>query len=321
MSTYIPVSLKDVHDAIESAQKEYYAAYEKAHPDFATARSWFANFLKYDVTQAIDSGNPRLYTHIAVDCLIATDSHRGTARIFDQCFEVDLNEESDVTFGAGPLRSVSAALRGGVLVLTWTFDDKCNKGEEVVAVLRVPVTPDATQERRFSAPIGSDCCGAEFEYFKSVEKEYDRFIVPLDLAALAIAASRPMLAAVCDLGERLTRCEGWKPREQFTLKERVSEFGFDSGEHEVEVVYRVEPYVLGAFGEREPMLPSVESVNVSPKLAEDDLKRFRDALIKGGYESWMQLLHDLGYEDKEHKWGYQYVLKARVAADGSLIGD
>lgn len=321
MSTYIPVSLKDAHDAIESAQKEYYAAYEKAHPDFVTARSWFANFLKYDVTQAIDSGNPRLYAHIAVDCLIATGSHRDAARIFDQCFEVDLNEGSDVTFSAGPLRRVSAALRGGVLALTWTFDDKYNEGEEVTAVLRVPLTPDATQERRFSAPIGIGCCGAEFEYVKPAEEEDDRFIMPLELAALAIAASRPMLAAVCDLGERLTRCEGWKPRERFTLKERLSEFGFDSGEHEVEVVYRAEPYVLGAFGEREPILPNVESVKVTPELAEDDMERFRDALIKGGYESWMQLLHDLGYEDKEHKWGHQYVLKARVAADGSLIGD
>lgn len=321
MSTYIPATLKDAHDAIESARKEYYAAYEKAHPDFATDRSWFADFLKRDVERAIESGNPRLYAHIAVECLIATGSHRDAARIFVQCFEVDLNEESDVTFAAGPLRSVSAALRGGVLVLTWTFDDKYNKGEEVTAVLRVPVTPDATQERRFSAPIGFDCCGAEFEYSKPADEEDDSFVVPLELAALVIAASRPMLAAVCDLGERLTRCEGWKPREQFTLKERVSEFGLDSGEHEVEVVYSAEPYVLGAFGEREPILPSVERVKVTPELAEDDLERFRDALIKGGYESWMQLLHDLGYEDKEHKWGYQYVLKARVAADGSLIGD
>lgn len=321
MSTYIPATLKDAHDAIESARKEYYAAYEKAHPDFATDRSWFADFLKRDVERAIESGNPRLYAHIAVECLIATGSHRDAARIFVQCFEVDLNEESDVTFAAGPLRSVSAALRGGVLVLTWTFDDKYNKGEEVTAVLRVPVTPDATQERRFSAPIGFDCCGAEFEYSKPADEEDDSFVVPLELAALVIAASRPMLAAVCDLGERLTRCEGWKPREQFTLKERVSEFGLDSGEHEVEVVYSAEPYVLGAFGEREPILPSVERVKVTPKLAEDDLERFRDALIKGGYESWMQLLHDLGYEDKEHKWGYQYVLKARVSADGSLIGD
>lgn len=321
MSTYIPASLKDAHDAIESAQKEYYAAYEKAHPDFVTARSWFADFLKRDVERAIDSGNPRLYAHIAVDCLITTGSHRDAARIFDQCFEVDLNEGSDVTFNAGPLRSVSAALRGGVLLLTWTFDDKYNEGEEVTAVLRVPVTPDATQERRFSAPIGFDCCGAEFEYVKPAEEEDDRFVMPLELAALAIAASRPMLAAVLDLGERLTQCEGWKPRERFTLKERLSEFGLDSGEHEVTVIYDVEPYVLGAFGEREPMLPSVESVKVSPELAEDDLERFRDALTKGGYESWMQLLHNLGYEDKERKWGYSYKLTARIGADGSLIRD
>lgn len=226
-----------------------------------------------------------------------------------------------MTFNAGPLRSVSAALRGGVLLLTWTFDDKYNEGEEVTAVLRVPVTPDATQERRFSAPIGFDCCGAEFEYVKPAEEEDDRFVMPLELAALAIAASRPMLAAVLDLGERLTQCEGWKPRERFTLKERLSEFGLDSGEHEVTVIYDVEPYVLGAFGEREPMLPSVESVKVSPELAEDDLERFRDALTKGGYESWMQLLHNLGYEDKERKWGYSYKLTARIGADGSLIRD
>lgn len=60
MSTYIPITLKDAHDAIESAQKEYYATYEKAHPDFVTARSWFADFLKRDVGEAIESGNPRL---------------------------------------------------------------------------------------------------------------------------------------------------------------------------------------------------------------------------------------------------------------------
>ena len=323
MSTYIPATLKDAHDAIESAWKDYYAAYEKAHPDFATDRSWFADFLKRDVERAIESGNPRLYAHIAVECLIATGSHRDAARIFVQCFEVDLNEESDVTFGAGPLRSVSAALRGGVLVLTWTFDDKYNEGDEVVAVLRVPLTPDATQERLFSAPIGIDCCGAEFEYSYSrpAKEEADRLVVPLQLATLAIAASRPMLAAVHDLNERLARCEGWKPRERFTLKERLSEFGLDSGEHEVEVVYEARPYLLGAFGEREPILPHVESVKVTPELAEDDLERFRDALIKGGYESWMQLLHDLGYKEKEYKWGCQYVLKARVAEDGSLIGD
>ena len=321
MSTYIPATLKDAHDAIEIARKEYFSAYEKAHPGFKTARSWLANFLKCDVGEAIESGNPRLYAHIAVDCLIATDSHRGAARIFNQCFEVDLNEESTATFAAGPLRRVSAALRGGILVLTWTFDDKYNEGEEVTAVLRVPVTPDATQERRFSAPIGIDCCGAEFEYSRPAKEEDDRLVVPLELAALVIAASRPMLAAVCDLGERLVRCEGWKPRERFTLKERLSEFGLDSCEHEVEVVYSAEPYVLGAFGEREPILPSVESVKVTPELAEDDLERFRDALTKGGCESWMQLLHDLGYKEKEYKWGCQYVLKARVGADGSLIGD
>lgn len=321
MSAYIPASLKEARDRFETAQQEYYVAYKKAHPDFVKARNWFENFLKYDVTQAIESENPRLYAHIAVDCLIATDSHRDAARIFDQCFEVNLNEESSATFDAGPLRHVSAALRGGVLVLTWTFDDKYNKGNEVTAVLRVPMTPDATQERRFSAPIGIDCCGAEFEYSKPAKEEDNRLVVPLQLAALAIAASRPMLAAVRDLGERLDRCEGWKPRERFTLKERLSEFGLDSGEHEVTVIYSAEPYVLGAFGEREPILPSVERVEVSPELADDDLERFHDALTKGGYESWMQLLHDLGYKEKEYKWGYTYKLTARIGADGSLIRD
>jgi hypothetical protein len=321
MPTYIPTILKDAHDAIESAQKEYFSAYEKAHPDFVKARTCFKNFLKYDVTQAIKSKNPRLYAHIAVDCLIATDSHRDAARIFDQCFEVDLNEESTATFSAGPLRRVSAALHGGVLVLTWTFDDKYNEGEEVVAVLRVPLALGATQERRFSAPIGIGCCGAEFEYSRTAKEEDDRLVVPFQLAALAIAASRPMLAAVHDLDERLARCEGWKPRERFTLKERVSEFGLDSCEHEVEVVYEARPYLLGAFGEREPILPHVERVKVSPELAEDDLERFRDALTKGGYESWMQLLHDLGYKEKEYKWGYTYKLTARIGADGSLIRD
>ena len=105
------------------------------------------------------------------------------------------------------------------------------------------------------------------------------------------------------------------------MKERLSEFGLDSGEHEVTVIYSAEPHVLGAFGEREPILPSVERVEVSPELAEDDLERFRDALTKGGYESWMQLLHDLGYKEKEYKWGYTYKLTARIGADGSLIRD
>jgi hypothetical protein len=322
MSTYIPASLKDAHDAIESARKEYYAAYEKAHPSFVADRSWFADFLKSDVVEAIESGNPRFYAQVAVECMIALNTHTSAARLLGQCVDADLNEEPIVSFGAaGPLRHVSAALHGGVLVLTWTFDDKRNGGEEVVAVLRIPVTPSATQERRFSAPIGADCCGAEFEFFKPAKEEGDNFVVSLDLAALVIAASRPMLAAVRDLSERLDRCEGWKPRERFTLKERLSEFGLDSCEHEVEVVYEAKPYLLGAFGEREPILPIVESVKVSPELAEDDLERFRDALTKGDYESWMQLLHDLGYKEKEYKWGCQYVLKARVGADGSLIGD
>lgn len=32
MSTYIPASLKEAHDRLETAQQEYYVAYEKAHP-------------------------------------------------------------------------------------------------------------------------------------------------------------------------------------------------------------------------------------------------------------------------------------------------
>ncbi len=322
MSAYIPASLKEAHDRLETAQQEYYVAYEKAHPSFVADRSWFRDFLKHDVVEAIESGNPRFYAQVAVECMIALNTHTSAARLLGQCVDADLNEEPIVSFGAaGPLRRVSAALHGEVLALTWTFDDKRNEGEKVVAVLRIPMTPNATDEQRFRTSIGFGCCGAEFEYFKPTDEGGDNFLVPLELAALVIAASRPMLAAVRDLSERLDRCEGWKPRERFTLKERLSEFGLDSGEHEVEVVYSAEPYVLGAFGEREPILPSVERVKVTPELAEDDLERFRDALTKGGYESWMQLLHDLGYENKEHKWGYQYVLKARVAADGSLIGD
>lgn len=254
--------------------------------------------------------------------MIALNTHTSAARLLGQCVDADLNEEPIVSFGAaGPLRRVAAALHGGVLALTWTFDDKRNEGEEVVAVLRIPVTPSATEEQRFHTSIGFGCCGAEFEFFKPADEEGDNFIVSLELAALVIAASRPMLAAVHDLSERLDRCEGWKPRERFTLKERLSEFGLDSGEHEVEVVYSVRPYLLGAFGECEPTLPHVERVKVTPELAEDDLERFRDALTKGGYESWMQLLHDLGYKEKEYKWGYSYKLTARIGADGSLIRD
>ena len=322
MSAYIPASLKEAHDRLETAQQEYYVAYEKAHPSFEADRSWFRDFLKHDVVEAIESGNPRFYAHVAVNCMIALNTHTSAARLLGQCVDADLNEEPIVTFGAaGPLRRVAAALHGGVLALTWTFDDKRNEGEEVVAVLRIPVTPSATEEQRFRTSIGFGCCGAEFEFFKPADEEGDNFVVSLELAALVIAASRPMLAAVRDLGERLDRCEGWKPRERFTLKERLSEFGLDLGEHEVEVVYSVRPYLLGAFGELEPMLPHVERVKVSPELAEDDLERFRDALTKGNYESWMQLLHDLGYEDKKRTWRYQYVLETRVTADGSLIGD
>ena len=39
MSTYIPASLKEAHDRFETAQQEYYVAYEKAHPDFVKART------------------------------------------------------------------------------------------------------------------------------------------------------------------------------------------------------------------------------------------------------------------------------------------
>lgn len=323
MSTYIPASLKEAHEALENARKEYISAYEKAHPNFVNDRTWFRDFLKYDLEEAIESKIPQRYVHIAVDCMIALDKHTSAAKLLRQCADADINEDTDGLFGLGLLRRVSAALYGGVLVLTWTFDDKYdyNKGEEVAAVLRIPVTPDAEKRERFRAPIGVNCCGAEFEYSMPVRGEGDNFVVSLEVAALVIAASRPMLAAVRDLGERLARCEGWKPRERFTLKERLSEFGLDSCEHEVEVVYEAQPYLLGAFGEREPILPSVESVKVTPELAEDDLECFRDALVKGGYESWMQLLHDLGYKEKEYKWGYQYILKARVAADGSLIRD
>lgn len=322
MSTYIPASLKEAHDRLETAQQEYYVAYEKAHPSFVADRSWFRDFLKHDVVEAIESGNPRFYAQVAVECMIALNTHTSAARLLGQCVDADLNEEPIVSFGAaGPLRRVAAALHGGVLALTWTFDDKRNEGEEVVAVLRIPVTPSATEEQRFRTSIGFGCCGAEFEFFKPADEEGDNFVVSLEFAALVIAASRPMLAAVRDLGERLDRCEGWKPRERFTLKERLSEFGLNSGEHEVEVVYSVRPYLLGAFGELEPMLPHVERVKVSPELAEDDLERFRDALTKGDYESWMQLLHDLGYKDKKRVWRYQYVLETRVTADGSLIGD
>ena len=70
-----------------------------------------------------------------------------------------------------------------------------------------------------------------------------------------------------------------------------------------------------------PRSPMLKRVKVTPELAEDDLERFRDALTKGGYESWMQLLHDLGYKEKEYKWGYSYKLTARIGADGSLIRD
>lgn len=322
MSTYIPASLKESHDRFETAQQEYYVAYEKAHPSFVADRSWFRDFLEHDVVEAIESGNPRFYAQVAVECMIALNTHTSATRLLGQCVDADLNEEPIVSFGAaGPLRRVSAALYGGVLALTWTFDDKRNEGEKVVAVLRIPMTPSATDEQRFRTSIGFGCCGAEFEYFKPTDEGGDNFLVSLELAALVIASSRPMLAAVRDLSERLDRCEGWKPRERFTLKERLSEFGLGSGEHEVTVIYSAEPYVLGAFGEREPILPSVERVDVSPELAEDDLERFRDALTEGGYESWMQLLHDLGYKEKEYKWGYTYKLTARIGADGSLIRD
>ena len=202
MSTYIPASLKEAHDRFETTQQEYYVAYEKAHPSFVADRSWFRDFLEHDVVEAIESGNPRFYAQVAVECMITLNTHTSAARLLGQCVDANLNEEPIVSFGAaGPLRRVSAALYDGVLVLTWTFDDKRNEGEEVVAVLRIPVAPSATEEQRFRTSIGFGCCGAEFEYVKPAEEEDDRFIVPLELAALAIAASRPMLAAVRDLSE------------------------------------------------------------------------------------------------------------------------
>lgn len=143
----------------------------------------------------------------------------------------------------------------------------------------------------------------------------------LEVAALAVAASRPMLAAVHDLGERLSRCEGWAPREGITLKDRASEFGLDSGEHEVMVVYKMQSHLPRAFGERKAVLPDVERVEVMPELAWADLARFRIALTEGDCESRMQLLRDLGYEDWGHVEGARYVLTARVGADGSFFSD
>lgn len=151
MSAYIPASLKEAHDRLETAQQEYYVAYEKAHPSFEADRSWFRDFLKRDVVEAIESGNPRFYAQVAVECMIALNTHTSAARLLGQCVDADLNEEPIVSFGAaGPLRRVAAALHGGVLALTWTFDDKRNEGEEVVAVLRIPVTPSALVLQRSS---------------------------------------------------------------------------------------------------------------------------------------------------------------------------
>lgn len=119
MSAYIPASLKEAHDRLETAQQEYYVAYEKAHPSFVADRSWFRDFLKHDVVEAIESGNPRFYAQVAVECMIALNTHTSAARLLGQCVDADLNEEPIVSFGAaGPLRRVAAALHGGVLALT-----------------------------------------------------------------------------------------------------------------------------------------------------------------------------------------------------------
>ena len=180
---------------------------------------------------------------------------------------------------------------------------------------------EAKGNQRFGAPIGFDLCGAEFAYSRPFEQRNDHFIVSLEVAALAVAASRPMLAAVYDLGERLSRCEGWAPHEGITLKDRASEFGLNSGEHEVMVVYKMRSHLLRAFGEREAVLPDVERVEVMPKLAWADLARFRITLTEGDCESRMQLLRDLGYKDWGHVEGARYVLTARIGAGGSFFSD
>lgn len=321
MSTYIPARLQEASDKLEAAQQEYYVAFEKAYPDFKDARAWFDHFIKHDVERAVESGNPKLYAHTAMDCVIAAGAHKDAARMLQLCVGVDLNEDPDLSFMAGPLRHVSAALRGDILVLTWTFDDSCCEGEKIVAVLRVPVRYKTKLNQRFSAPIGFDLCGAEFAYSRPFKQRNDHFIVSLEVAALSVAASRPMLAAVHDLGERLSRCEGWAPREGITLKDRASEFGLDSGEHEVMVVYKMQSHLPRAFGERKAVLPDVERVEVMPELAWADLARFRIALTEGDCESRMQLLRDLGYEDWGHVEGARYVLTARVGADGSFFSD
>ena len=173
MSTYIPARLQEASDKLEAAQQEYYVAFEKAYPDFKDARAWFDHFIKHDVERAVESGNPKLYAHTAMDCVIAAGAHKDAARMLQLCVGVDLNEDPDLSFMAGPLRQVSAALRGDILVLTWTFDDSCCEGEKIVAVLRVPVRYKTKLNQRFSAPIGFDLCGAEFAYSRPFKQRND----------------------------------------------------------------------------------------------------------------------------------------------------
>lgn len=216
MATNIPANLQEAADALEVAQQNYYVAYEKAHPDFRDARNWFNNFIKHEVEEGVTVKNPKFYASVAMDCVIAANVHERAARVLQHCIWVNINEDPEFNFSVvGPLRRVSAALCGGDLVLAWTFDEQYsrNTGKEVVAVLRIPVTPKAEKEERFSAPIGLDWCGAEFEYSETPGQTSDRFIVSLEVAALVIASSIPMLAAVRDLGECLSRCEGWTPCE------------------------------------------------------------------------------------------------------------
>ena len=121
----------------------------------------------------------------------------------------------------------------------------------------------------------------------------------------------------------LLLCTTWvsAPHEGITLKDRASEFGLNSGEHEVMVVYKMRSHLPRAFGEREAVLPDVERVEVMPKLAWADLARFRIALTEGDCESRMQLLRDLGYKDWGHVEGARYVLTARIGAGGSFFSD
>ena len=81
MSTYIPARLQEASDKLEAAQQEYYVAFEKAYPDFKDARAWFDHFIKHDVERAVESGNPKLYAHTAMDCVIAAGAHKDAARM------------------------------------------------------------------------------------------------------------------------------------------------------------------------------------------------------------------------------------------------